>query len=172
MELARIALACLAVSLALRAPPAQAAPETYRLDSTHTTPMFEVLHLGVSLQRGFFTNASGTVTVDVPARTGSIDVVVGTGSVMTASRLLNDVLKGPDFLNAEQIPGDDPIAPRDVEFDGDKPVRANGELTSAGRDQESAAGDRQLHLPRPPALPGGRSAGPRSPRRFGARTSA
>ena len=43
---------------------ALAAQETYVIDSTHTTPMFEVTHLGISQQRGFFTNASGKVTVD------------------------------------------------------------------------------------------------------------
>ena len=41
-----------------------AAQETYVIDPTHTTPMFEVTHLGISQQRGFFTNASGKVTVD------------------------------------------------------------------------------------------------------------
>jgi polyisoprenoid-binding protein YceI len=67
---------------------AHAAPEIYRLDGSHTTPMFEVLHLGLSLPRGFFTNASGTVAVDPAGRTGSVDVVIGSGSVVTGSRVL------------------------------------------------------------------------------------
>lgn len=117
--------------LALVAAPAGAAPETYRLDPTHTTPMFEVLHMGLSLQRGFFTNATGTVTVDRVARTGSVDVVIGSGSVMTGSRILNDVLKGPDFLDAEHYPVMTYRA-RELEFDGDKPIRAKGELTLLG----------------------------------------
>jgi polyisoprenoid-binding protein YceI len=131
MRMVCIALASVATSLALGVSPGHAAQETYRLDSTHTTPMFEVLHLGVSLQRGLFTNASGTVTVDPAARTGTIDVVVGTGSVLTGSRVLTDVLKGPNFLDAEQFPLMTYRA-RDIEFDGDKPVRAHGELTLLG----------------------------------------
>lgn len=117
--------------LALVAAPASAAPETYRLDPTHTTPMFEVLHMGLSLQRGFFTNATGTVTVDRAARTGKVDVVIGSGSVVTGSRILNDVLKGPDFLDAERYPVMTYRASA-MEFEGEWPVRARGELTLLG----------------------------------------
>jgi polyisoprenoid-binding protein YceI len=129
----RTALACLVLPVAagVAPTPVRAAPETYRLDPTHTTPMFEVLHLGLSLQRGFFTNASGTITLDRAAGSGSVDVVIGAGSVTTGSRVLNDVLKGPDFFDAERHPVVTYRA-RAVEFDGGKPVRAMGELTLLG----------------------------------------
>ena len=108
-----------------------AAQETWVIDGTHTTPMFEVAHLGMSQQRGFFTNTSGKVTLDRAARHGSIDIVIGTGSVVTASKLLTDVLKREDYLNAENFPVMT-FRSSDLVFDGDVPVGANGELTLLG----------------------------------------
>ena len=108
-----------------------AAQETFVIDPTHTTPMFEVTHLGMSQQRGFFTNASGKITLDRAARRGSIDIAIGTGSVVTASRVLTDVLKREDYFNAEKFPVMSFVS-RDLVFDGDVPVVANGELTLLG----------------------------------------
>jgi len=110
---------------------ALAAQETYVIDPTHTTPMFEVTHLGMSQQRGFFTNATGRVTLDRAAKSGSIDIAIGTGSVLTASRVLTDVLKREDYFNAEKFPVMT-YSSRDLVFDGDVPVGANGELTLLG----------------------------------------
>ncbi|MFO1415204.1 MAG: YceI family protein [Burkholderiales bacterium] len=120
----------LAAALAVL-PPAHAA-DVYVIDPTHTTPMFEVAHLsGMSRQFGFFTNAIGKITLDRAARTGSIEVEIGTGSVVTAVKVLTDVLKRDDYFNAEKYPVMRYVA-RDVVFDGDVPVRANGELTLLG----------------------------------------
>jgi len=107
------------------------AQETYVIDGSHTVPMFEIRHMGMSLQRGFFTNTLGRVTLDRGAKTGSIQVDIGTGSLLTASRVMSDVLKGVGYFNADQFPTMRYVA-RDVVFDGDAPVRANGELTLLG----------------------------------------
>lgn len=120
-----LALACVAAG------PAFAAPETYVLDSTHTTPMFEVLHLNMSKQRGFFTNTIGKITLDRAAKQGTVDVEIGVGSIVTASRVLTDVLKRDDYFNAENFPVMR-FSAREVVFDGDVPVAANGELTLLG----------------------------------------
>lgn len=114
-----------ATALALPA----AAQEVYVIDGTHTTPMFEITHNGgMSRQRGFFTSTSGRITLDRAARTGAIDVVIGTGSVVTGSRVLTDVLKRDDFFASERFPVMT-FAAREVAFDGDVPVAARGELT-------------------------------------------
>jgi len=108
------------------------AAEVYVIDPTHTTPLFEVAHLsGMSRQFGFFTNAMGRVTLDRAAPTGSIEVEIGTGSVVTAVRVLTDVLKREDYFNAEKYPVMRYVA-HDLAFDGDVPVRADGELTLLG----------------------------------------
>jgi len=110
-----------------------AAQETYVIDGTHTVPMFEVRHQGMSLQRGYFTNTMGKVTLDRAAKSGTIDVEIGTGSVIAAiaSRVVNDVLKGVGYFDADQFPTMHYVARR-IEFDGDVPVRADGELTLLG----------------------------------------
>lgn len=120
----------LAAALASAAP-ASAAPETYVLDSTHTTPMFEVMHLSMSRQRGFFTNTIGRITLDRAAKQGAIDVEIGVGSIVTASRVLTDVLKRDDYFNAEKFPVMR-FSAKEIVFDGDVPVAANGELTLLG----------------------------------------
>jgi polyisoprenoid-binding protein YceI len=120
-------------ALALLAFGSASAQEAYVIDGTHTVPMFEVRHQGMSLQRGFFTNTIGKVTLDRTAKTGSIDVEIGAGSLAAAivSRVVNDVLKGVGYFNAEQFPTLRYVA-RQIAFDGDVPVRADGELTLLG----------------------------------------
>ncbi len=110
---------------------AAAAPVSYAIDGSHTTPMFEVRHMNMSLQRGFFTETMGTIKLDREARAGSIDVTISTGSVVTSSRILTDVLKRGDWLDAEQFPAMRYVA-TDVAFDGDVPVAAEGTLTLRG----------------------------------------
>jgi len=107
------------------------AEETYVIEGTHTVPMFEIRHQGMSLQRGLFTTTAGRITLDRAARTGTIVVDIGTGSVLTSSRILNDVLKGVGYFNAEQFPTMRYVA-RDIAFEGDVPVRADGQLTLLG----------------------------------------
>jgi polyisoprenoid-binding protein YceI len=103
------------------------------IDGTHTVPMFEVRHQGMSLQRGYFTNTMGKITLDRTAKTGTIDVEIGTGSVIAAivSRVVNDVLKGVGNFNADQFPTMR-YAARQIAFDGEVPVRADGDLTLLG----------------------------------------
>jgi polyisoprenoid-binding protein YceI len=108
------------------------AEDAYVLDSTHTTPMFEIGHLGgMSRQRGFFNDVAGRITLDRAARSGSIEVVIGTGSLITSSRLLTDVLKRDDYFNVSRFPAMR-YTSRELVFDGDVPVAANGELTLLG----------------------------------------
>jgi polyisoprenoid-binding protein YceI len=117
--------------LLLVAASASVCAETYVIDGTHTTPMFEVRHMNMSRQRGFFTETMGTITLDRTARTGSIDVVVSTGSVVTSSRILTDVLKRRDWFNVEQFPAMRYVS-TELTFEGDVPVAASGQLTLLG----------------------------------------
>jgi len=120
-----------ALALLLLAAATAAGAQTYVIDGTHTTPMFEIRHMNMSKQRGFFTETMGTIKLDRAARTGSIDVVVSTGSVVTSSRVLTDVLKRRDWFNTEQFPAMR-YAAAELSFDGDVPVSASGQLTLLG----------------------------------------
>jgi polyisoprenoid-binding protein YceI len=107
------------------------AQEAYVIDGTHTTPMFEIRHMGMSTQRGFFTDTAGRIVLDRAAKKGSVDVLIGTASVMTASKILNDVLKRNDYFNTAQYPAMRYVA-SELVFEGDVPVAANGTLTLLG----------------------------------------
>lgn len=124
----KTALLALAAALAT---PAFAAPETYVIDSTHTFSRFEYDHFGFSRQLNRFDKTTGTVVFDKEAKTGSVDVTIDLKSVSTGHALFNEHLQGEDFFDT----ANHPVATfksTQVHFDGDKPVRIDGELTIKG----------------------------------------
>ena len=125
----RYTLAAFALGATIAAVPA-VAQEVYVFDVRHTVPMFEVVHLGFSLQRGSFTDATGKVTLDRTAKKGAIDVSIATASAVAAPILLG-VIKSEDLLNVEKFPTMT-YKSGDLVFDGDNVVGANGELTLLG----------------------------------------
>jgi polyisoprenoid-binding protein YceI len=63
-------LGIVALSVALAGP--AFAADRYTLDSTHSIPLFEFKHLGVTTQTGRFDKAAGVVVLDLGARNGSV----------------------------------------------------------------------------------------------------
>ena len=122
-------LAAVALGTALAAAPA-VAQEVYVLDARHTTPMFEVTHIGFSQQRGLFGGTTGKVIIDRTAKKGMIDVTIAAAS-LTMNPALQTVAKGDDFLNVEKFPTMT-YKSSDLVFDGDNLVGANGEFTLLG----------------------------------------
>ncbi len=125
-------LACLAALATLSGSlPAAAAVETYTIDPRHTFPSFEVMHLGMSLQRGRFNKTTGKITVDTAAKTGSVDVTIDATSVDTGLDKLEEHVRAEDFLNASAFPT---IAFKGskLSFEGDKLKSVEGELTMRG----------------------------------------
>jgi len=120
------ALAALATTL-----PAAAALETYTIDPRHTFPSFEVMHFGVSLQRGRFNKTAGTVKVDTEARQGSVEVTIDATSVDTGLDKLEEHVRAEDFLNASQFPTIT-FKGSQMAFDGDNLKSVTGELTLRG----------------------------------------
>ena len=106
------------------------AQEVYVLDAKHTTPIFEVTHLGFSQQRGLFGSTTGKVTIDRTAKKGAIDVSIATASLVMAPSLQN-LVKSDEFLNVEKFPTMT-YKSTDLVFDGDNLVGANGEFTLLG----------------------------------------
>ena len=106
------------------------AQEVYVFDAKHTTPAFEVTHLGFSPQRGLFSITSGKVTLDRAAKKGTIDVSIASGSLVTSPALLN-LVKSDEFLNVEKFPAMT-YKSSDLLFDGDNLAGANGEFTLLG----------------------------------------
>jgi polyisoprenoid-binding protein YceI len=108
-----------------------AAPETFVIDSDHSKPRFEYSHFGYSTQLSRFDTATGKITIDKAAKTGSVDVVIDTKSVDTGYPLFNGHIQGEDFFNTEKYPTITYKSTK-VNFDGDKVVSVDGNLTIKG----------------------------------------
>lgn len=120
-----------AAALAFAAPAALAAPETFNVDPGHTFPAFEVVHLGISTQRGRFDRTSGRIEIDREAGTARIELAIETASVSTGNKALDGVLKGEDFFDVQKHPRIT-FRASEVEFEKGEPRRARGELTMNG----------------------------------------
>jgi len=110
---------------------ALAAPEEFNVDPAHTYPGFAVRHLGISTQRGRFDNTTGKIIIDRAAKKGSIDIAIETTSVSTGSPKIDTVLRGEDFFSVEKHPKMY-FKSSSVEFDGERPKSARGDLTLLG----------------------------------------
>ena len=110
---------------------AAAAEETYALDPVHSQPMFEVQHMGFSVQRATFAKISGKVVLDRGAHKGSVDVTIDTASIRSFSDRLDAHIRGEDFFNVAKYPTMS-FRSSNLIFDGEKLVGVDGELTMLG----------------------------------------
>ncbi|CAB3779466.1 Protein YceI [Pararobbsia alpina] len=117
---------------ALLAGSAMAAPVTYNLDPKHTYPSFAADHFGgVSIWRGKFTNSSGVVTLDLAAKTGTVDVTIDTASVDTGNAPLDKHLKTDEFFDVAKFPTAT-YKGTSIRFNGDTPAEVVGTFTLHG----------------------------------------
>ncbi len=124
-------LIAVAVLFAALAAPVFAAPDTYTIDSKHTFPTFEVNHLGYSIQRGRFDKTSGTITLDLAAKTGSADITIETGSINMGFDEWNQHMGDEKFFNVAKFPAMT-FKSSKFKFKGDKLVEVDGDLTLLG----------------------------------------
>lgn len=113
------------------AAPVLAAQDTYDIDPVHSQPMFEVKHMGFSIQRGSFAKATGKVTLDRVAKRGTIDVTIDTNSIKTIDPRLDVHVKGEDFFDVAKYPTM-MFKSSHLIFDGDQVIAAEGEFTMLG----------------------------------------
>lgn len=112
----RLLAPALALLLALpataQAPALPGVPETarvtagtYKLETNHSQILFAVDHFGFSVFRGFFSQASGSLTID-PANVtkAQLSVTVPIASVRTTSDKLNEELVSADWFDAAHFP--------------------------------------------------------------------
>jgi len=107
------------------------ADESYTVDARHTFPSFEISHFGWSLQRGRFNKASGKITLDRAAKTGSVDVTIDVASIDTGLDKLEEHLKSADFFDAAKFPSIT-FKSKKVNFTGEAPTSVDGEFTLHG----------------------------------------
>lgn len=122
----------LALSLALFAVTAGAAPTTYNIDPTHTYPSFETDHFGgLSVWRGKFRSSSGTVTLDEAAKTGTVSITIDTSSIDLGYDKLDTHVKSAEILDTTKFPTAT-YKGKLVDFKDGKPTVVDGELTLHG----------------------------------------
>ncbi|TLS20018.1 MAG: YceI family protein [Betaproteobacteria bacterium] len=120
-----------AVAIAASSLAAVAAPETYVMDGSHTFPRFSYSHFGYSTQLSHFDKTSGKIVIDKAAKSGSVEVTIDMKSVNTGSALFNGHIQGEDFLDTAKFPTATYKSTK-VNFDGDKVVSVDGNLTIKG----------------------------------------
>jgi polyisoprenoid-binding protein YceI len=111
--------------------PLAAAPEHFTIDPAHTLPAFEVSRFGISSLRGHFDRVTGSISLDRETRAGSIAIEIDATSAGIGDGWFDAVLKGEDFFDVARHPRLAFRAHR-LEFEGERPVRADGELTLRG----------------------------------------
>ncbi|MCK6434014.1 MAG: YceI family protein [Aquabacterium sp.] len=112
---------------------ADAQPQDYLLDPTHSFVTFEVLHFGTSTLRGRFGPLQGQVSLDRAARSARVQVAIETAAVSTGVPVLDARLRQADLLASAAHPQAWFVAER---FDFDERAgiaAARGELTLRGR---------------------------------------
>jgi len=119
----------LAAALSLSAVAAHAA-DTYQFDESHTFPRFTISHLGFSHFQGRFDKTTGTATLDLAAKTGSVEATIDVASIDTGVAKLDEHLKSPDFFDVAKYPT--------ISFTSTK-------LTFKGKALATVTGDLTLH---------------------------
>lgn len=118
----------LAATLALALP--CAAADTYEIQGMHSQPLFEMSHHGFSIQRGHFTRLTGSATLDLAAKTGSVKVNIDVNSVDMGLPVWNEQVK-EKFFDAARFPAMSFESDRFI-FDGDRPIAVEGKFTLRG----------------------------------------
>ena len=127
-----LAVACAPVTL-------HASPVSYTIDPFHSFVNFETDHLGGLMRlRGRFDRNAGNFVIDPVARTASVELTVQTASINTGDneragrpRTRDEVLRSPDFFNAQEFPTLGFRSTR-VVFSGDNPITIEGNATLLG----------------------------------------
>jgi len=130
MNVRRCAAVALSVMLSMGAI-ASAVAADFTSDPNHTFVRFSYNHMGFSTQEQRFNKVTSKVTYDPQAKSASVTVLMDTKSVDTGSDLFNGDIQGADFLDTEHYPTAT-FRSTSVTFDGDVPVKMEGELTLKG----------------------------------------
>ncbi len=121
--------AALVISFAL--PLSAHAADSYTIDPTHTYPHFSISHLGFSTMHGRFEKTSGTATLNLAAKNGSIELVIDSASLSTGFAKRDEHLRSPDFFNVAEFPTITYKSTK-INFKGNAPSSVDGNLTIMG----------------------------------------
>jgi polyisoprenoid-binding protein YceI len=113
-------------------PTVAAAPETFAIDTVHSTILFRIQHMGVSWSYGRFNDFSGTVVVDKEKPANSkVEITIKTESIDTGNEMRDGHLRSADFFDAKQF-GTATFTSKSVKPAGDKKATIAGDLSLHG----------------------------------------
>ncbi len=105
--------------------------QTYKIDPNHTYPSFAADHKGLSFWRGKFNKTSGSITLDRAAKTGTMQVTIDANTIDFGMEKMNAHAKSKDMFDVAQFPSIS-YKGTSMQFEGDKLVAVDGELTLLG----------------------------------------
>jgi polyisoprenoid-binding protein YceI len=79
-------------------------PGTWTIDPVHSSILITVRHLGLSGVRGRFNEFSGKITIGDPIETSFVEATIQADSVDTGTKMRDDHLRSPDFLDVGKFP--------------------------------------------------------------------
>ena len=127
--MARPVLASLCwLAAALFTAPASAQAATYTIDPVRTSTTYE---LG-SISSGRFERHTGSIQLDMAAKTGLADVSIEAASVRSGMALIDSILVGTELFNASQYPSIHFLGDQFV-FSGETLTDVVGNLTLLGK---------------------------------------
>ena len=117
---------------------AAAAPDSFTIDPYHSSVLFAIDHLGLSMVHGRFDKFAGKFSIDRAAKKGDVELTIDTASVNTndndkgsRQRSRDEHLRSADFFNAAEFPKMT-YKSTNVVFAGDNPTTIEGNLTLLG----------------------------------------
>jgi polyisoprenoid-binding protein YceI len=105
---------------------------TYKVEPYHTQIGFSISHFGFSEFSGFFSGASGTLTLD-PSKVGiaKLEISVPVQSILTTVPVLNEQLKGTQWFDVAKFPNATFVS-TSVSKTGRNTMKIVGDLTLHG----------------------------------------
>jgi polyisoprenoid-binding protein YceI len=109
-----------------------AAPERYKIDTTHSSVSFKIRHLGVSWVQGMFKDYEGEVLFDPEKpEASSVTVTVKAASVDTGNEKRDNHLRNADYFHVEKFPTLS-FKSTKVEKTGENRYKVTGDFTLLG----------------------------------------
>ena len=81
-----------------------ASAQTYAIDPGHTFVTWEAKHTGLSTSRGRFEKKEGSISFDLAAKSGKVEIILDMNAMTTGILPFDKNLKGPNFFDAEKHP--------------------------------------------------------------------
>ncbi len=111
---------------------AQAEPQTYTVDPSHTSIVWSVNHFGFSSPSGKFGNVSGELILDEQKpENSSVKITVDTASVISGVPKLDDHMKSKDFFDVAKFANATFVSTK-VVLSGTDTAKVDGNLTLHG----------------------------------------